>query len=123
MVLELGFRTKTTFSDADYSLERFLDQPECFIGFRLLVVQFLRMPRHWSTNYKTRIRQAVIDRLEPKLGSAVHYGGKEDGGERIEFRPWSRVGVQRHVLEPVWFLKPAVWGSERGDCVGEEGDR
>lgn len=123
IVLELGFRRKTSFADADYSLDELLDQPESFIGFRLLVVKFLAMPRGWSTDNKNRIRQVVMDRLEPKLGSAVHYQGEEDGGERIEFRPWSRVGVQRHVLEPVLFLKPAVWGSERENCVEVVDDR
>lgn len=118
MVLELGFRRKTSFSDAEYSLEKLLDQPERFIGFRLLVVKFLPMPRGWSIDEETGIRQAVRDILEPKLGSALYSEGEEDGGGCIEFRPWSLVGSQRHRLEPVWFLKPSVWGSERQECFG-----
>ena len=119
MVIELELRAKNSPSDAEYIIEQFFDRPESFIGFRLLVVKILPMPRHWKVADKTRIRQVVKDILEPKLGPAVHHEGEDDEGRCIEFHPWGLAGCQRHSLEPVWFLKRAVWNGDGQDGGGD----
>lgn len=112
LIIKLKFGAKTSLSQAEAMMVRLFDKPEIFVGFQLLVVKLLSMPKDWNIADKTRIGLVVRSILEPALGAAVHHEGKEDDGECIEFHPWSLVGNQSHRLKPVWFIKKVVWDSD-----------
>lgn len=122
MVVEMRFNKMTPLWNAEESIEKYFDEPECFVGFRYLVVRVMSRPRRWSADELARIGKVVRDVLEPGLGPAVCEEWEEDGGGCIEYHPWSSAGQQSYRLEPVLYLKRAAWESHRRVGVRDEDD-
>lgn len=122
MVIELQFGAQISLSENERVIKNVFEQPERFVGFQLLVVKFLPMPEPWTVADKTRIGLKVRNILEPKLGPAVHYEENGDDCGCIEFHPWSLMGSQSHILEPVWFIKQAVWDIDEQESLKDVDD-
>ena len=97
LLIKLNFGILISLSGIKSSITKVLKRRKSFVGFRVLVVEL--MPRLMIYADEGRIRLFVKKLLEPILGPAVEHNG--DNGPYIKFRPWSAVGRQHHILEPV----------------------